>query len=217
MNVLHRFKEVWCGDFEFHAPPGERPEPICMVAQECFTNRTIRLGADKLAALPGSQFPMGGDALFVAYYASAELGCFRALGWPPPAQVLDLFTEFRCLTNGLATMGGNGLIGALSHHGIACIDAAEKDAMRGIAIRGGPFTPDERRVLLAYCESDVRSLGQLLRAMLPKIDLPRALLRGRYMQAAAVIESTGTPIDTDTLARLRSNWKPIQANLIRAC
>jgi hypothetical protein len=28
----------------------------------------------------------------VAYYASAELGFFRELGWPMPARILDLFT-----------------------------------------------------------------------------------------------------------------------------
>jgi DNA polymerase I len=38
--------------------------------------------------------------LFVAYYASAELGCFKALGWPMPVRILDLFVEFRCHLNG---------------------------------------------------------------------------------------------------------------------
>ena len=45
--------------------------------------------------------PSGRDSLFIAYYASAELGCFRALGWPRPANILDLFVEFRNRTNGL--------------------------------------------------------------------------------------------------------------------
>ena len=37
----------------------------------------------------------------VAYYASAEIGCHLALGWPVPQRVLDLFTEFRNHTNGV--------------------------------------------------------------------------------------------------------------------
>ena len=41
------------------------------------------------------------------------------------------------------------------------------------------------------------ALERLLPAMLPRIDLPRALLRGRYMKAAAAMEHNGTPIDTD--------------------
>ena len=52
--------------------------------------------------------------------------------------------------------------------------------------------------------------------MLPRIDLPRALLRGRYMAAAAAMEHNGTPIDVETLARLRQGWTDIQDQLIAA-
>jgi hypothetical protein len=31
--------QAWCVDFEFGAPPGERPSPICMVARELRTGR----------------------------------------------------------------------------------------------------------------------------------------------------------------------------------
>jgi hypothetical protein len=45
------------------------------------------------------------------------------------------------------------------------------------------FTPEE---ILDYCEGHVEALTRLLLAMLPSIDLPRALLlRGRFMAAAA--------------------------------
>jgi DNA polymerase I len=50
--------------------------------------------------------------------------------------------------------------------------------------------------------------------MLPRIDLPRALLRGRYMAAAAAMEWHGTPIDVPTLTLLRENWEHIQDDLI---
>ena len=50
--------------------------------------------------------------------------------------------------------------------------------------------------------------------MLPHIDLPRALLRGRFMKAAALIEWNGVPIDTATLALLRQYWTDIQDDLI---
>src|SRR5205807_4951223 len=33
------------------------------------------------------------------YYASAELGCYRVLGWPTPERILDPFCEFRARTN----------------------------------------------------------------------------------------------------------------------
>jgi hypothetical protein len=113
-----------------------------------------------------------------------------------PVYVLDLFTEFRALTNGLRTISGNGLLGALAYFGIEAMDAAEKDDMRALALRGGPWSAEERASLLNYCESDVISLRKLLGAMQSRIDFPRALLRGRFMKAAASIEWTGVPINT---------------------
>ena len=85
------------------------------------------------------------QALFVAYYASAELGCFLALGWPMPARILDLFAEFRAATNGRRTPCGAGLLGAMVWHGLDGMAADEKDAMRALAMRGGPYSADERR------------------------------------------------------------------------
>ena len=208
------FRHIWLVDFEFHQPDGSRPEPICMVARQYPTGRTIRLWADELARLDRAPFPIGSDALFVAYYASAELGSFLALDWPMPARVLDLFCEFRCLTNGLPVPCGNGLLGALAYHGLDAMGGAEKDTMRDLAIRGGPYTADERQALLEYCQSDVDALARLLPAMLSKIDLPRALLRGRYMTAAGRMEWAGAPINAGTLGRLRDNWKPIQGRLV---
>src|SRR5262249_20128615 len=55
---------------------------------------------------------------------------------------------------------------------------------------------------------------QLLPAMLPEIDLPRALLRGRYMAAAARMEWTGVPIDTDIFHLLREQWLAIKGRLV---
>ena len=214
MNALEAFTQIWLVDFEFHQPDGHRPEPICMVARGYPEGPTLRLWCDELVGLDRPPFPIGADALFVAYYASAELGCFLALGWPMPTRVLDLFVEFRNLTNGLTVPCGNSLLGALTWFGLDGIDAAEKDSMRELAIRGGPYTPEERAKLLDYCESDVVSLARLLPAMAPHLDLPRALLRGRYMAAAARMEWTGTPIDTDTLDRLRRHWDKIKGRLV---
>jgi len=213
-DSLRYFSEVWLCDFEFRAPPGERPEPLCMVAREWRTGQTIREWADRLARMRRPSFPIGPDSLFVAYYASAELGCFLALNWPMPARILDLFVEFRNLTNGLDTVAGNSLLGALAYFGLPAIDAADKSEMRELAQRPGPFTESERIALLAYCESDVTALARLLPVMLPKIDLPRALLRGRYMAAVARMEWQGVPIDVATLELLRANWDCIKAQLV---
>ena len=206
------FTEIWAVDFEFGANAGENPEPVCLVAWELRSGRKLRLWRDELGYAP--PYPISADVLFVAYYASAEIGCHLALGWPVPQRVLDLFPEFRNHTNGIPTVSGSGLLGALAYHGLDSIGTVEKDEMRDLILRGGPWTDAERVAILDYCESDVEALARLLPAMLPKIDLPRALLRGRYMAAAARMERNGVPIDADTLELLRRHWSDIQDQLI---
>lgn len=202
MRPLDRlpYHEIWGVDFEFSAPPGERPVPICMVARELRTGRTIRVWQDELRRMSRPPYPTGPDALFVAFYASAELGCHIALNWPMPARILDLFTEFRAATNGLPTVAGASLLGALASHGLDGMASEEKAEMIALALRGGPYSGEERAALLVYCEADVDALARLLPAMLPGIlarvpdptmALGQALLRGRYMAAAARMEWNG--------------------------
>src|SRR5215470_11849448 len=115
------FREIWAVDFEFIADPGENPDPVCLVGRELRSGRTVRLWRDELGPVP--PYPTGPNSLFVAYYASAEVGCHLALGWPIPERILDLFTEFRNATNGLTTPNGSGLIGALVCNGLEAIGA----------------------------------------------------------------------------------------------
>ena len=211
MDWLSFFKNVWFVDFEFCQPEGERPVVVCMVARELFTGRLLRRWRDELATPP---FDIGPESLFVAFYSSAEWGCHLALGWPMPARILDLYAEFRCITSGLNRPNGSGLLGALSYFGLDALDAVEKDAMRQLVIRGGPWSDDEKRAILDYCQSDVDSLARLLPPMLPQIDFPRALIRGRFMAAVARMEFTGVPIDVRALARIRRQWEGIQDRLI---
>jgi DNA polymerase family A len=206
------YRAVILLDFEFIAEPGERPVPVCMVAHEPYSGQRWRLWADQLGSAP--PFPTGPDVLVVAYYASAELGCYRVLGWPMPERILDLFTEFRDRTNGLETPSGSGLLGALTYFGLDSIGAEEKEGMRALVLSGGPWSAQEREAILDYCEGDVMALKRLLGAMLPGVDLPRALVRGRYMAAAAAMEHNGIPIDQQTLALLREHWEDIQDDLI---
>ena len=216
------FKHVVAVDFEFefggHATleaagrSGERPRPVCMVAKELRSGQTWRLWRGEFGPQP--PFPIDADTVLVAYYASAELGCFKALDWPSPVYVLDLFTEFRARTNGLWLPNGAGLLGALAYFGIDGIDITEKQDLRARILSGGPWSADDRAAILDYCESDVLALERLLPAMLSRIDLPHALLRGRFMKAAAAIEWNGTPIDTATLDLLRQHWTNIQDDLI---
>ena len=208
---------VLLADFEFHPvnrKEGNPPEPVCLVVLEWPSGKTSRYWADELRQMKQAPFSVGNDALFVAYYASAELDCFHALGWQAPQNVLDLFCEFRCLTNGRPVLGGNGLIGALIHFGLQSIEAEEKETMRDLVLSGGPWDESDRKAILDYCETDVVALDKLLKTMEGKIDLPRALLRGRYMKAVSVIQMTGIPIDTEMLRRLKTHWPELQSRII---
>ena len=161
-------------------------------------------------------FPIGPDALIVAYYASAELGCFRALGWPMPANILDLFAEFRDRTNGLPTLAGCGLIGALTYFGLDTVGASEKDEMRLRILRGGPWSERERKEILDYCATDV--------------DCPRALIASdvaAHRSAAPFFavatwpppppwNATACRSTVPTLELLRKHWADIQDALIAA-
>ncbi len=214
-TTLDDFAEIWCADFEFTPQQGEIPIPVCLVAREARSGRTVRVWQDELQRLREPPFPTGGRALFVAYYVTAELSCFGALGWHPPKHILDLCIEFRCIANGYRKPKSYRLIDALPYYGLPALSACEKKEMQDLAIGGGPFPPAEQAGLLDYCESDVDSLVRLLPRMSSVIDLPRALLRGRAMSAVARMEAIGVPLDLDLLNDLRANWEQLKLDLIR--
>jgi DNA polymerase-1 len=213
-RTINDFEQVWTVDFEFHQPDGKTPVPICLVAREIKSQREVRQWHDEFCRHSQPPYAIGKDALFVAYYASAEIGCHLSLGWEAPHNILDLYVEFRNQTNGLVTPCGSGLLGALVALGLEAVAASEKDEMRMLAVRGGPYSPDERRALLDYCASDVHALGRLLPRMSENIDLSRALLRGKFMAAAAAIERRGVPVDVQSASILRERWDSVKASLI---
>src|SRR6184192_1816060 len=142
------YRAIVAADFEFEfgghssfadaSCSGERPRPLCMVPRDLLAGQTWRIWRGEFG--PEPPFPIGRDALFVAFYASAELGCLRALGWPMPANILDLYVEFRCRTNGLQTPAGAGLVGALTFFGLDSLGSQEKDDLRLLVLRGGPWS-----------------------------------------------------------------------------
>lgn len=208
--TMMTWKAIWAIDFEFHALPGERPRPICLSALELISGRWERvwLWDQKVPMLP---FTIDDQVLVIAYFATAEVGCFEALGWPPPPNLIDLFAEHRCETNGRmiedADARKRNLLSALRYHGIPHdVDALEKKSMRDLAIRGGPFTAPEASALMAYCDSDVEALARLWPAMEPRIELARALFRGRFVASVARMEHLGVPVDSQRHLLLVDRW-----------
>ena len=208
------FEEIWLHDFEFVSQPGERPDVVCLIAHELRSGRTLRLWRDELRKDPPYRTDRG--VLFVSFVANAECACHLALGWPLPARVLDLSPAFRNLTNGHSTPEGKGLLGALRYYGLDAIGTKQKDAMQKRVMQGWPFSPEERRQILVYCESDVDALRRLLTCMLPEIDLGVALYHGEFAAASALMEHRGVPIDVGVFRQLADNdtWRAVRDAMV---
>jgi hypothetical protein len=203
---LEAFAEVPVVDFEYRHLPGGVPEVHCVAVTEFHSGRTIRLWRDQLVRLKRPPYPIGPGAIFVCYSGLAELQCHLSLGWDLPYFVLDLLPEFRMIVNGTDWREGeksrHKLIHALQFFRLDTIDAVEKRDMQDLALRGGPYSSQERQALLDYCGRDVRATAQLLPAMAPQIPL-QALQRGRFVKTAAKMVYAGIPVNVSDLTAVQ--------------
>jgi hypothetical protein len=207
-------REIWCADFEYHTPDGRRPEPICMVARELRSGQTIRLEEGEFPwACP---YALDENALFVAYAADAELQCHLSLGWDMPKRILDLCVEFRRHLNPFKPKpdGKFSLLNCLAYHKCPSIGEQQKEKFHDLAIRGGPFTTEEMKGLLFYCETDISALENLLPHMAKHINWPRATYRGRYLAAVARMEHVSLPIDVALYQKVAGRWDNMKKDLI---
>jgi DNA polymerase I len=207
-------EEIWLRDFEFISRPGERPDVVCLVAHELRSGRTLRLWRDELNERP--PYRTDSKVLLVSFVANAECACHLALGWPLPANELDLSPAFRNLVNGRLTPEGKGLLGALRYFGFSNTDQKLKDAMRDRIIRGWPFTAEERQQILNYCAGDVDDLLRLLTRILPEIDLRIALHWGEFAAVSALMEHRGVPMDMVVFSRLADSatWRAVRDAMV---
>jgi len=206
------FKEIWVVDFEFRGEDGDRPEPVCMVAWELVSRRRVFLWQGEFPAAP--PYSTGPDSLFIAFSSPAEFSCTLELGWPRPQNVLDLYVEFRCRSNGVTPPEDINLLAVCRRFRIQTITDKEKEYWQALVLRAGPWSLEQREGILHYCETDVVITAELYEQMLPEIDLERALLRGRYMHAVARMVRVGVPVDVPLWKRLSDRWEPIKQLLI---
>jgi len=211
MYVWNDFKEIWVVDFEFYGTNGNPPVPICYCAKEINSGQIIKrwIENDK-----SPLYSIKNDALFVAFFASAEIGCHISLQWQRPPNISDLYAEFRNITNGQYLQAGRGLLGACIYYNVKNGDASLKETMRDRILQGPPYSESDREKILDYCLKDVQLTSELFLKMKSRIDLQRSLLRGRYMWASAMMENFGVPIDVESLDILKSNWDNIKIKLI---
>lgn len=208
-------------DFEYEdgGVAGNNPRVVCLVVRDAKAGSVKRYWREELHNMIAAPFDIGSETLVVAYFAPAEMQCFLALGWPKPENLLDLFAEFRRLTNGQNLAYGKGLVGALRYFDLDSFVPAQKDEMRQLILSGGPWSEAQQTAILDYCQSDVDALEPLLAAMLAHEPwtfdlLGQALMRGRYTVAVGVMQFNGIPIDQDVFRKLKSNWAVLKRQLI---
>ena len=209
---MDRFNQIWVVDAEFQQRPGETPTVHCAVGVEARSKEQRIWRSDE----PSTESPFCFDqnSLVVCYAASAEGACFLAQGWPLPCNVLDLHVVFHKLVNNHRPGILTSLLVALEHFGIPHMEAGQKQIMRDLAIRGGPFTRSEMDALAEYCLEDVLVTTKLLQELLPYLDLPRDLLDGRYtFGAVAAMERQGIPLNIPLHAEIKREWPNIRALL----
>jgi hypothetical protein len=179
------------------------------------------------------QSPIDGrHCLMLAYNWVAEASCFEVLGWEQPWWPLDPYAEFLAITNGrfdrAAEPSPDGekeerriryrLIDALRFFGIDVeeTDAAHKHHMQERAGQGEPFSPEEWVAITDYCAEDTLKLAQLFRAMRERIDLPAALVRGRFMTVIGQQTHRGIPIDAELAGRFQACRPELRLQLIES-
>ena len=166
MTVPTDCQSIWVVDFEFTSNPGDRPNPVCVVAQELKSGKTesVWLEGEDAGDLKSPPYSTGKDAIFISFYAPAEMSCHLALGWQMPANLVDLFAEHRVQTNGLPGVG-NSLLAACEYRGVTSIPCSDhKEQMRNLVLAGGPYSENDRRsileVLRGRCPSNQRPIPE---------------------------------------------------------
>jgi DNA polymerase-1 len=211
--------KLWFVDFEFRDVKDGTYEVHCGVALNLESRELIEEWQPGETSRIGQLFHDKENVL-VAYYASAEILSLVSIGGAIPKEVLDLYVEFKRLTNGKFAKYGKGLLGALKWFGLEVLDYFEKEEMRELAKRGGPYSHQETRRLIEYCKSDVLALEKLwpklIGAHYDHKEWGQALLRGRYIKALSFVERKGLPIDVDMHSRMNKNWDQIKLEAVKS-
>jgi hypothetical protein len=226
LQLPHR--EIWAVDTEFYPGPGlanggvagDPITPLCLVALELRSGRLIRLWQDQLGPFP--PYRLDNESLITGYMLAAEFGFHAAKGWGEPACALDAYVEFRHAVNDGAVRSGDrekgfySIGGALRYFLEDEIDIAHKRDMRERILQGPPFSTQEQRDILDYCEDDVRALARLLPHIVSTLRMPlgHAMFRAKFQWVTAQQERRGIPMNGPLLGRMRDRWQDIRLSLV---
>ena len=195
------------------ASNGDPITPLCLVALELRSGRLLRLWQDELGPFP--PYRLDNEALFISYMNAAEFGIHIAKGWGEPACAIDAYVEFRHAVNDGGAKSGDrekgfySLAGALRYFCEDEIDVTHKKDMRDRILQGPPFSDQERRDILDYCEDDVRALARLFPHIVQTIRPPfeHAMFRAKFQWAIAKQQRRGIPMDGAAAAPAAAAWQ----------
>jgi DNA polymerase I len=195
-----RFDEIVLGDTESFHRTGELYEAVCLAYKELRSGRQGALWCDELGAAPPHAH--GKNILYVGFTA-AEPEFYQSVWGDFDSAFLDLRVEGIHQTNVAYHREDprrqklpRSLISFLRVNDIDDGDEALKRAMHDRILRGPPFTPQERELILKYCRGDVELLEKLLWVLLPRIpNFAQALWRGEYVKLTAEMFHLGMPAD----------------------
>jgi DNA polymerase I len=198
-------------DFEF-APTkrtGGLPVVRCLAWKALDGSSEGKLWVDQLGPEPP---PALRGITLVAYAAKAELSCYKALGWPFPERVIDLFFLYKREINGDPTRKDSSLLAALKAHGLEHAKTSEqKKHLQWKAIDPDstgeeleapvynpfhrPYTKQEKVELPDYCFEDVLATVALYWVMPEQVQDVNALHWGAFAIGQTKTEMEGLPID----------------------
>jgi DNA polymerase-1 len=226
MPVLANYRAGVLIDTEYRPAPFGHVEPVCLVAKDLVSGREYRAWTDNGDRTELPKMPDGEDVLYVSYSAPAEWSCLLVWGRDLPCNILDLYALHRMQKNGFVEFREGkmrplrcSLLSLMQEKGLGhlAMSAAQKEAMRNLILRGGSYTAQEKTSILDYCAGDVRDLELLLPAILPAIDLPRALMLGDFTRVLACMDWNGIPVDIPLCRRLQAAWTKILEMFVRKC
>jgi DNA polymerase I len=219
------WRQAWVVDTEYKMPDGDLPQIHCVCAYDLISGERKEVSVELGVCCP---FDMSPDVLFIFFEADADALAFMCAGWGAPLNILDPRVIWKKLDNGACEIG---LDGKKKHYGLyegadafrlPRLPHSYKEAFRRLAIRGGPFTAEERRGLMLYCRSDVDLTVKLFEALWPFANLEdpiafaQALVDGRYTAACARVYRNGYGIHISNYRRVFRGAVKARLGLIKA-
>lgn len=196
-RLFPKFSSVWFVIAIIRSDAGEKAVPVALAVKEARANVASFRSVSALNSATRAPYPTDATTLIVCIDAVAVASLHLALGWSFPERLVDLMVEYRNFTNVSDVPPSASISTALVTFGLP------------------PFAALAARSGLAASSDGIDATSALFERLVERIDLARAMLRGRYLIAVARMERVGVPLDAGTLRCLRAAWSDIRSKTIR--